>query len=101
MPRRRSDLLRKAQKRTLGGMTRAAENPMQAGPDSVDHRAQADALQAEIYRRMTPARRLEIAVAMQRQMRDLMDAGLRMAHPEWTGEKRRREIARRILYART
>ena len=65
------------------------------------HRTDADALQVEIYRRMTPAQRWELAVAMQQQARELMDAGLQQSHPHFTAEERRREIARRILLART
>jgi hypothetical protein len=66
-----------------------------------DHREKADTLQAEIYRRMSPQRRLEIAIAMQEQARTLMDTGLRLSHPHFTPDERRREIARRILHART
>jgi hypothetical protein len=50
---------------------------------------------------MTPAQRWELAVAMQQQARELMDAGLQQSHPHFTAEERRREIARRILLART
>jgi hypothetical protein len=50
---------------------------------------------------MTPAQRLAIGVRMNRQMRSLMDAGLRAEHPDWTAEQRRQVIADRILHART
>jgi hypothetical protein len=62
---------------------------------------EADECQAAIYRRMTPTQRLEQALRMNRQMRSLMDAGLRAQHPEWTEAERKRVIAQRILYART
>jgi hypothetical protein len=68
---------------------------------ATEHQTHADALQIEIYRRMRPARRLELAVAMQEQTRALMDAGLRRSHPNLTAAERRREIARRFLHART
>jgi hypothetical protein len=42
----------------------------------------ADALQDEIYRQMAPERRLEIALAMQAQARELMDAGPAYDAPE-------------------
>jgi hypothetical protein len=61
----------------------------------------AETLQREIYRRMTPTERLQQAVRMNRQMRSLMDAGLKAAHPDWPAEQRQREVARRILHART
>ena len=74
---------------------------MLASMELSDHTADVDARQAAIYRAMTPAQRLSQALSMNRQMRSLMDAGLRSAHPEWTAEQRRREIATRVLYART
>jgi hypothetical protein len=69
--------------------------------DLKDHRAQAAARQAAIYRAMQPAQRLQQALRMNRQMRSLMDAALRAEHPEWTAEQRQRAIAERILHART
>jgi hypothetical protein len=61
----------------------------------------ADEIQAEIFRRMSPSRKLELAIAMQEQTRALMDSGLKLSHPQFTESERRREIARRILNART
>ena len=66
-----------------------------------DHLRDAEERQAAIYRRMTPTQRLQQAVRMNQQMRSLMDAGLRAQHPAWSEQQRRREIARRILHART
>ena len=59
-----------------------------------------DARQVEIYRRMTPSQRLEQAMQMNRQMRELMDSGLTVTHPQFSATERQREIARRIRYAR-
>lgn len=59
-----------------------------------------DARQVEIYRRMTPSQRLEQAMQMNRQMRELMDSGLRVTHPQFSATERQREIARCIRYAR-
>lgn len=64
------------------------------------HVATADARQVEIYRRMSPSQRLEQAMQMNRQMRVLMDAGLRATHPHLSADERRREIARRIRHDR-
>lgn len=69
--------------------------------DDPSHVREADLRQIDIYRRMAPADRLRQAVRLNRQMRSLMDAGLRAQHPEWTGEQRQRRIAERILYGRT
>ena len=63
--------------------------------------ANAEDRQAAIYRAMLPEKRLAQAVRMNRQMRALMDAGLRQQKPEWSVEERRSEIARRILHAAT
>ncbi len=62
---------------------------------------EADRIQAAIYRKMAPEQRLAQAVRMNRQMRALMDAGLRQQKPSWTETERHREIARRILHAST
>ena len=65
------------------------------------HTTDMDARQAAIYRAMSPAERLARALSLNRQMRSLMDAGLRAQHPDWSREQRRKVIAERILYART
>ncbi|OHE88076.1 MAG: hypothetical protein A3G75_02920 [Verrucomicrobia bacterium RIFCSPLOWO2_12_FULL_64_8] len=67
----------------------------------MDHVRKADERRAAIYRQMTPTRRLQQAVRLNRQMRSLMDAGLRAQHPDWYEAERRRGIAERILHART
>ena len=68
---------------------------------SRSHLDEVEARQTAIFRAMSPAQRLSLAVGMFRQMQSLMDAGLRESHPEWTAEQRRRAIAERVLYART
>jgi hypothetical protein len=65
-----------------------------------DHVAEADAHQIGIYRRMNPSQRLAIAMQMNRSMRELMDSGLRITHPQLSAGERRQEIARRIRHAR-
>jgi hypothetical protein len=65
------------------------------------HEKDADSEQARVYREMSPADRLRQSLRLARQMRSLMDAGLRAEHPDWTDEQRRQCIAERILYART
>ena len=79
------------------------ETPDRSGgnPAAGGRLAKADAVQSAIFKRMTPSRKLEIAAAMNGQARELMDSGLRQAHPEYSPEQRRSEIARRILHART
>lgn len=69
-------------------------------PANNPHPTAADARQTEIYRQMAPSQRLEKAMTMNRQMRELMDSGLRATHPHFSPDERHREIARRIRHAR-
>ncbi len=57
---------------------------------STAHQDQADAVQTEIFRRMSLTQKLELAVAMQQQARDLMDSGLKLSHPQFTATERQR-----------
>ena len=82
-------------------MIPGTKDPSGRDPAAEAHLAKAGEVQSAIFKRMPPSRKLELAAAMTRQARELMDSGLRQAHPEYTEEQRRREIARRILHART
>lgn len=66
-----------------------------------DFASDVEARRAAIYRAMTPAQRLAQALSLNRQMRSLMDAGLRAQHPDWSSEQRQKVIAERIRYARS
>ena len=66
-----------------------------------DHVRAAHAHQVAIYRAMSPQRRLQQALRMNRTMRELMAVGFRDRNPEWTEEQIRRAVADRILHART
>lgn len=50
-----------------------------------------------VLRGMTPAKRLETAFYLARLARKMMSAQAASAHPEWTEEQIREEVARRIL----
>ena len=80
---------------------RAFDRHVSRQMDGQSHLRDAQEYQAVIFRRMTPTQRLAMGVRMNRQMRSLMEAGLRAEHPEWTAEQRRQVIAERILHART
>ena len=67
--------------------------------DIPDHVKEASERQAAIIRAMTPQQRLKQALAMNRGMRSLMDAGIRAQHPHWSEQERTAEIARRIRNA--
>ncbi|HEY8899186.1 MAG TPA: hypothetical protein VIM61_02070 [Chthoniobacterales bacterium] len=51
------------------------------------HVAEAQRRQDDIIRRMTPCRRLEIAMALYRTAWDYKQAWLRSQHPDWSEEK--------------
>jgi IMP dehydrogenase/GMP reductase len=72
--------------------------PAQSEPD---HVRTAHDRQVTIYRAMSPQQRLAQALRMNRTMRELMAAGFRDRHPEWTGRQVDRAVADRILHART
>lgn len=63
-----------------GTMDPRDSNPAEA------HVEKANEVQSAIFKRMSPSRKLELAAAMNRQARELMDSGLRQAHPEFTAE---------------
>lgn len=49
----------------------------------------------DIYASWTPARRLDAVADMMRAAREIMTAGVRQQHPDWTDADVRREVARR------
>lgn len=57
-----------------------------------------DETMAEIYRKKTPAQRLQIAFGLWRSARTLMFHLLRSSHPEWDEKRLQREVARRISH---
>lgn len=66
-----------------------------------DHVRAAQAHQVSIYRAMTPQQRLEQGRRMNRMMRQLLAAGFRNRHPEWSETQVRQAVAQRVLYAAT
>jgi hypothetical protein len=59
-----------------------------------DTTPEAQAAQTEVYRKMMPVQRLEIAFEMSLAARELSRARLRMQHPDWTETQLQREILR-------
>ena len=72
--------------------------PVESKPDHVQI---AERRQLEIYRAMTPQRRLEQALRKNRTMRALLATGFWARNPSWTETQIQRAVADRILYART
>jgi len=66
-----------------------------------DHIRAAHDRQVAIYRAMTPQQRLAQALRMNRTMRELLAAGFRDRHPQWSESQVKRAVADRILHART
>ena len=66
-----------------------------------EHERVAHEKQVAIYRNMTPQQRLDQAMRMNEEMRELMAAGFRARHPDWTDSQIKKAVAERILYART
>jgi len=62
-----------------------------------DTNPEAAAIQAEIFRRMTPEQRVRLACEMSEGMRDVALAGLRSRRPELTEDELARELMR-LMY---
>ncbi|MDB4950106.1 MAG: hypothetical protein JWM27_2755 [Gemmatimonadetes bacterium] len=54
----------------------------------------ADRVQVEIVRRMSPQQRLDAAMAMSQATREMMLSRIRSEHPEWTDWQVKRELLR-------
>ena len=59
------------------------------------------ARQIEIYRRMSPARRLELGMGLNRAAREMKAAALRVQHPEWSEPQVLAAVREAFLYARS
>lgn len=57
--------------------------------------------QIEIYRRMTPGRRLEVAEQMYWSARRMKWAWLRTQHPDWSDAEVEAEVTRNFSHARS
>lgn len=54
-------------------------------------------VQTEVYRRMGPTRRGELALQLSDSLREFVAAGVRQRHPDWDAAAVRREVARLFL----
>jgi hypothetical protein len=62
---------------------------------------QATPEQIQIFRRMTPERRLALAEQLYWSARRMKTAWLRQQHPEWTEDHLKAEVTKIFLHART
>ncbi len=53
----------------------------------LDTSPEMERMQIEIYRKMSPARRLQVAMELTQLSRKLMAAGVRLRHPEYNEEQ--------------
>ncbi len=60
-----------------------------------------DEVLADIYRRMTPQKKLEVAFGLYHSAWKLKSAGIRMLHPDWTEEHIANEAKKIFSNART
>jgi hypothetical protein len=66
-------------------------------PDQDDHALAAERVQEEIIRKMTPARRLEVARGLYKTALKLKAAGLRHLNPDWPEEQILAKVRRVFL----
>lgn len=57
--------------------------------------------QVEAFKRMNPARKLEIASQLREEAWNLKAAGLRAQHPDWTEVEVQEKVREIFIYART
>jgi hypothetical protein len=60
-------------------------------PDTTEEAAR---VQREVYRRMSPARRLQLIFEMNEHLRKLLAAGVRSRHPDYTEAQVKRAVIR-------
>ena len=66
-----------------------------------DAAAEGQRIQDEILRKMTPARKLELAMDLYWSARELKAAGLRSQHPDWSEEQVQAAVKEIFMYARS
>lgn len=62
---------------------------------------EADRIQIEIYRKMTPGQKWQVSRDLYWSARRLKAAWLRQIHPNWTEEQVQNEVRELFLYARS
>ena len=68
-------------------------------PDSAE--LEGSARQIEIYRRMSPAQRIETAMRLYSMAREIKAAALRSLHPDWDEKRVEQDVREAFLYARS
>lgn len=76
------------------GKDAADQGRQLAKTSSSNHVREAERIQDELIRRMTPGRRLQIARELYETAWQLKEAGLRRQHPDWSEEEIRAKCRR-------
>jgi len=58
-------------------------------------------IQRDIYQQMTPEQKIEAFLRLYASAKQLMEAGMRERHPDWSQDKVERFIKQKLMYART
>lgn len=61
----------------------------------------ADKIQQEIFRKMSPEKKLQLAADLYFSARDLKKAALKSQHPEWSEKELNKAVTEIFKYART
>jgi len=69
--------------------------------DQQEHLKIADDVRREIFRNMSPQRKLELAFGLRDTAKKLKAMGLRQAHPDWTEQQVQDKVREIFLYARS
>jgi len=64
---------------------------------ALDTTEEAERVQIEVFRKMSPGKRLQAASALYRMARSLMETGVRMRHPDYNDEQIRLAVIRLTL----
>jgi hypothetical protein len=67
------------------------------GSRPLDTTQEAERIQIECYRRMTPQERMRIGLQLSAMVRKSLLEGVRIRHPEYTGEQLRVAVIRLLL----
>jgi hypothetical protein len=59
----------------------------------------ADRIQIEIYKKMTPEEKWRVSMNLYYSAREFVAAAVRKSHPDWTPDQVHAEVSKRFLYS--
>ena len=57
--------------------------------------------QIEIFKKMSPSKKIEVAMRLYASAKELKRAGIKMLHPNWSEKEVEQELYKVFLYARS